>query len=36
MALERGGRADKAGNRYELMCIIDELLNLVMRQKTVW
>lgn len=33
MALERGGRADKAGNRYELMCIIDELLNLVNETK---
>ena len=33
MALELGGRADKAGNRYELMCIIDELLNLVNETK---
>ncbi len=29
MPLERGGRADKAGNRYEIDCIIYELLNLI-------
>lgn len=29
MPLEKGGRADKAGNRYEIKAIIDELLNLI-------
>ncbi|MBO5336863.1 MAG: hypothetical protein J6A94_07035 [Lachnospiraceae bacterium] len=29
MPLEKGGRADKAGNRYEIKCIICELLNLI-------
>lgn len=29
MPLEKGGRADKAGNRYEIDCIIYELLNLI-------
>lgn len=29
MPLEKGGRADKAGNRYEINCIIYELLNLI-------
>ena len=33
MALEFDGRAEKAGNRYELMCIIDELRNLVNETK---
>lgn len=29
MPLERGGRADKIGNRYEVKCIISELLKLI-------
>lgn len=29
MPLEKGGRADKLGNRYEIKCIIYELLNLI-------
>lgn len=29
MPLEKGGRADKAGNRYEIKGIIYELLNLI-------
>ena len=29
MPFEKGGRADKAGNRYEINCIINELLNLI-------
>ena len=29
MVLEKGGRADKAGNRYELKCIIFELLDVI-------
>ncbi len=29
MLLEKGGRADKAGNRYEIKCIICELLKVV-------
>ena len=29
MPLEVGGRADKAGNRYEIRCIIYELLKVI-------
>lgn len=33
MPLEKGGRADKFGNRYEIRCIIYELLNVI-REET--
>ena len=29
MPLEQGGRADKFGNRYEIRCIIYELLKVI-------
>ena len=29
MPLERGGRADKMGNRYEIKCIIYEMLKVL-------
>ena len=29
MPLERGGRADKMGNRYEVRCIIYEMLKVL-------
>ncbi len=29
MPLEKGGRADKAGNKYEINCIIYELLKVL-------
>lgn len=29
MPLEKGGRADKMGNRYEIRCIIYEMLKIL-------
>ena len=29
MPFEKGGRADKEGNRYEINCIIYEILNIL-------
>lgn len=36
MPLERGGRADKMGNRYEVRCIIYEMLKVLRGRQTSW
>ena len=33
MPLEKGGRADKIGNRYEIRCIIYEMLKILKEVK---
>lgn len=35
MPLEKGGRADKMGNRYEIRCIIYEMLKILRENQII-